>query len=253
MLCQTTFADLVGQTYDAAMGQRDWSAVLAQLLPAFGASCVALSRRGGPVAGTIAVGCDPACIQLYEAHYHQLDPVRPLMSRLPAGSAFDDRALVPRRELERGEFYNDFLAHWGMHGALSWYHQGAEGQVATLKIVRSRRQPSFGREEVRLLRLLAPHLGRAQRVEQRLKGIAARPAEAAPHLSRRERECLQAIAGGASSKMIARRLAISAHTVNEYIEGAIRKLGAVNRTGAVATALGLGLLGAEAPAVQENR
>lgn len=253
MLCQTTFADLVGQTYDAAMGQEDWPAVLARLLPAFGASCVALSRRGGLVAGTITVGCDPACIGLYETHYHQLDPIRPLMPRLPAGSAFDDRALVPRRELECGEFYNDFLARWGMHGALSWYSQGAEGQVAMLKIVRSRRQPPFGRDEVRLLRLLAPHLGRAQRVEQRLKGIAAQTTGAAPALSRRERECLQAIAGGASSKMIARRLAISAHTVNEYTECAMRKLGAGSRTEAVATALGLGLLGAEAPVVQENR
>jgi len=83
---------------------------------------------------------------LYEIHYHRIDPIRPLLRRLPSGSAFDDRMLVPGRDLERTEFYNDFLSRWGMHGALSWHSEGPERQMATLKIVRSRRQPPFGDE-----------------------------------------------------------------------------------------------------------
>jgi len=51
-----------------------------------------------------------------------------------------------------------------------------------------------------------------------------------PALSRRERECLHAIAGGASSKMIARQLDLSAHTITDYVKSAMRKLGAGSRT-----------------------
>lgn len=255
MIDQDRFCHLIGQTYDAAVGQEEWSAVLGHLLTAIGGTCVALSRHGGPAAGTIAVVCDPACLQLYEFHYHRIDPIRPLLPRLPSGSAFDDRMLVPGRELERTEFYNDFLARWGMHGALSWHCEDPEGQAATLKIVRSRRHAPFGEDELRLLRGLAPHFGRALRIERGLRRrIAARPAgRGSAALTRRERECLRRIARGASSKSIARQLALSAHTVNEYVESAMRKLGTGNRTEAVAVALGLGLLDAEAPDVQENR
>lgn len=253
MIDQDRFSHLIGQTYDAAVGQDEWSAVLGDLLTAVGGICVALSRQGGPAAGTVTVGCDPACIELYQAHYHRIDPIGPLLPRLPSGSAFDDRMLVPGRDLERSEFYNDFLARWGMHGALSWHCQDPEGEVATLKIVRSRRHAAFGGDELRLLRGLAPHLGRALRIERGLRRrIVARPGTPAA-LTGRERECLRRIARGASSKSIARQLALSAHTVNEYVESAMRKLGTGNRTQAVAVALGLGLLDAEAPRRQENR
>jgi DNA-binding NarL/FixJ family response regulator len=53
--------------------------------------------------------------------------------------------------------------------------------------------------------------------------------------------------------MIARQLDLSTHTVTDYVKSAMRKLKAGSRTEAVATALGLGLIGAAAPVVQENR
>lgn len=254
MITQDRFCHLLGQTYDAAMGQEEWPAVLGQLLTAVGGTCVALIRHGGPASDSITVGCDPACLQLYESYYHRIDPIQPLLRRLPSGSVVDDRMLVPGRDLERTEFYNDFLSRWDQHGALSWHSQGPGRQMATLKILRSRRQLPFGDEETRLMCALAPHLDRAQRVERRLHGIAVAPQSgSSPALSRRERECLHAIARGASSKMIARQLDLSTHTVTDYVKSAMRKLKAGSRTEAVATALGLGLIGAAAPVVQENR
>jgi len=257
MLDEERFADLIGHTYDAALGQEDWSVMLDRLLGVIGGVCASLTHHGGSKAGTVGVGFDPDSFRLYDTYYHWVDPVLPALRRLPplpSGSAFDDHGLVPRQDLERSEFYNDFLTRWGLNACLFWHWEQPQGRAVTLKIVRSRRQPFFGDEETRLLRSLAPHLGRAQLIERMLAPTrGAQPSGVAPALSGRERECLQAIAGGASSKVIARRLAISSHTVNEYIEGAMRKLGAVNRTEAVAKAMGLGLLGAEAPAVQENR
>ena len=61
-------------------------------------------------------------------------------------------------------------------------------------------------------------------------------------LAPRERDCLAWVARGDSSKQAARRLALSVHTVNEYVASAMRKLQATSRSEAVANALSLGLL-----------
>jgi DNA-binding CsgD family transcriptional regulator len=56
-------------------------------------------------------------------------------------------------------------------------------------------------------------------------------------LSMREREVIRWAAAGKSSRETATILAISEHTVNEYIASAIHKLNVANRTEAVAHAL----------------
>ena len=57
--------------------------------------------------------------------------------------------------------------------------------------------------------------------------------EAADHLTAREREVLQLVAEGLPNKTIARRLAISDHTVKFHVATLMAKLGAASRTEAV--------------------
>ena len=92
--------------------------------------------------------------------------------------------------------------------------------------------------ETAVLRLL----GRV--VQERLDQLAERPANGStrPLLSRRERECLQWTASGKTTWEIAGILEISQNTIDGYIASATRKLGAVNRTQAVAEALRRGLI-----------
>lgn len=93
-------------------------------------------------------------------------------------------------------------------------------------------------EELEVLRRLA------DLVNQRLEALEAskRRAGRRPLLSRRERECLQWTAAGKTTWEIAGILEISQNTVDGYISTAGRKLGAVNRTQAVAEALRRGLI-----------
>ena len=70
----------------------------------------------------------------------------------------------------------------------------------------------------------------------------AAPAEPGVALSRREREVLTLVAEGASNKAIARRLAISTHTVKFHIASLLDKLDAQGRGEAVALAARLGVL-----------
>ncbi|WP_158587891.1 response regulator transcription factor [Actinomadura logoneensis] len=62
-------------------------------------------------------------------------------------------------------------------------------------------------------------------------------------LTAREKETLTLLAEGLSNKQIARRLAISDHGVKRLVTSVLLKLGAPNRTAAVVTAIGVGIIG----------
>ena len=68
-------------------------------------------------------------------------------------------------------------------------------------------------------------------------GVAARPS-----LSPREAEVLALLAEGAPNKVIARRLNISVHTAKFHVAAILIKLGAANRTDAIAIAMRQGLV-----------
>jgi len=61
-------------------------------------------------------------------------------------------------------------------------------------------------------------------------------------LTERELEVLALLAEGASNKVIARRLGISAHTAKFHVASLMEKLDAVSRTDAVAHAARIGVL-----------
>ena len=66
--------------------------------------------------------------------------------------------------------------------------------------------------------------------------------EAASLLTPRQTECLQWAAEGKSSTDIAVILAISAHTVDEHLDNACRRLGVRRRSQAIAKAITLGII-----------
>jgi DNA-binding NarL/FixJ family response regulator len=71
--------------------------------------------------------------------------------------------------------------------------------------------------------------------------LADASSETAP-LSKREREILQKIANGATTKEVAAELGISPHTVKTHLERIFEKLGANDRAQAVAIAIRTGLV-----------
>lgn len=63
-----------------------------------------------------------------------------------------------------------------------------------------------------------------------------------PALTARERQVASLLVEGASNKLIARRLGISVHTAKFHVAAVLEKLGARNRSDAVAIALRDGLV-----------
>lgn len=88
------------------------------------------------------------------------------------------------------------------------------------------------------LRLAAP----GETADAELVEAGETAAEGDPALTPREYEVLSLLAEGASNKAIARRLAISVHTVKFHIASLLEKLDAEGRTEAVALAARLGVI-----------
>jgi len=77
----------------------------------------------------------------------------------------------------------------------------------------------------------------AHLLHQKLRQVSAKPVKSESPLTERERECLLWTAAGKTSVEIGRILDLSEHTVNHYLNNIARKVGAVNRTQAVAYAM----------------
>jgi DNA-binding NarL/FixJ family response regulator len=73
-------------------------------------------------------------------------------------------------------------------------------------------------------------------------GPAPATVRAAIVLTQREKQVVALLAEGASNKLIARRLGISVHTAKFHVAAILQKLGAVNRTDAIAIAMREGLI-----------
>lgn len=98
---------------------------------------------------------------------------------------------------------------------------------------------------VGVVRSTAPAATIVDAVRRAWLGLALVPhgAQADAHvLSKREREVLRHIAGGATNREIAELLQLSPHTVKQHASTTFRKLAARNRTDAVRRAQQLGLL-----------
>jgi len=239
---------LIDLIYDAATGNEDWGTVLRRLGGILGGESVVLRRVGAaaPQPRTLATETDPDYVALYQAHYHRLLPLLSVLPLLQPGTAFALPTVLPDAEYRRTEFYNDFMRPQGKDHGLYWVDFDRGDLSAMLSFWRPRRRPAWGDAEVRVLRAIGPHLGRALRIERGLAVLGSHaPGEPAPRasLTKRERDCLSWIARGASSKETARQLSLSVYTVNEYIAAAMRKLGAGSRAEAVAMALRAGLIG----------
>lgn len=78
--------------------------------------------------------------------------------------------------------------------------------------------------------------------EPRLPGVADATELLLEELTPRELEVLRLLADGLPNKAIARRLAISEHTVKFHVNAILGKLGAASRTEAVVRATRLGLI-----------
>ncbi|MEW5724339.1 MAG: helix-turn-helix transcriptional regulator [Thermodesulfobacteriota bacterium] len=109
----------------------------------------------------VYLNMDPANLANYEAYYQFHDPITPALQRRRRATLV--REVMPQKELEKTEFFNDFLMKDGLHHGINVYAYDGDLNIGDLRIWRTRRRPEFGRREKALLEFIKPHFRNALR------------------------------------------------------------------------------------------
>ena len=173
MITAAELSSFLEDIYEAAFDDARWTAVfdrLARVLGGNGAS-LAISDRETFALDAITVGVQVEHQRAYDHYVASICPTWPPTYGVPTGTVMIDRILVGRDPYERCEFYNDFCRPLGMHSAMAVKVLHERRSSGVVMAVRGFDRPEFEPADGHLLELLAPHLERALRVRERLKGV----------------------------------------------------------------------------------
>lgn len=177
----------------------------------------------------VILNMSPANLDAYEAHFQFHDPITRRLQRFRRATFVEE--VMPRDELQRTEFFQDFLARDGLHHGLNHFAWVGPRNLGDLRVWRSAGRPDFTESE----RLLLDLVGRAFTAAlRRLTPHDLDPQPESPDplsaLTKRERQVAQAVAEGRSDDEVAAHLGMSFGTVRTHIGHIFDKLGVTSRT-----------------------
>jgi hypothetical protein len=113
MSSESDLASLIAAIYEAGMDFSRWPYVLSRIATAFGAPSAQWTREGETPFDwwVFSSAIDPEYEKKYIDYYHSVNPIWQRVSSTPPGTVQTDTMVIPRRELRRTEFFNDFWHH----------------------------------------------------------------------------------------------------------------------------------------------
>ncbi len=174
-----SFAELVGLVYEAGIEPERWPFVIREMASHFNARTMILFST--PVAPERFIfmaehGTDPEWEALYNQHYTTPDvnPTGVAYRRLPVGQPSADWMIVPREQLHRSPFYNDWALPQNYHHFGGMITEKAPGRIGGFMFSRTQRQGAVQTSEIAALSALAPHLCRAVAMSRRIGAMEGR-------------------------------------------------------------------------------
>jgi DNA-binding CsgD family transcriptional regulator len=158
----------------------------------------------------------PDNLRRYEEWYQFRDPMTFLLRARRRATLVDE--VIPRAQMVRTEFYNDFLARDGLNHGINMFVFDGERDLGDLRIWRGRGRPDFGDRDTGLLDALEPYLRRALRRRACIEALTAR-----------EHDVAELVARGCTDRDISRVLGIGFSTVRTHLNSAMAKCGCANR------------------------
>jgi DNA-binding CsgD family transcriptional regulator/PAS domain-containing protein len=167
MVDETSLAALIAAIYEAGADFSRWPDTLSRIASAFGVPSIGMARQGETPADCwgFSSGIEPTAMESYVAYYHGINPIWHAVASTPAGTVQTDSMVVPRRNLVRTEFFNDYLAPQHIGGLLNAVVLLEDGRQTVVTL--QGRHP-FEKADVELYKLLTPHLQRAVQLNIKL-------------------------------------------------------------------------------------
>jgi len=104
----------------------------------------------------------------YQRHFYAINPRVKFSNRAAEGTIFFDRTIGSEKDLDRDEYYQDFLAPSGLRYFLSANLINNSKRRITFAIQRSRKQGHVDDADIAMLRKLMPHLKAAYETTETL-------------------------------------------------------------------------------------
>ena len=166
------FSALISTIHNAAIAPGHWQNVLHGIVQAIGASAGALFVDGGYGVpdNVTTTDFDVAALSSYEQHYRTVDPVVPALLRLPEGSVVTQAMVIPKSEMIRTEFYNDWLSPQSVDDCLAATVSG-DAKRGVLVFAVPARVGNFDADAIRTMQLLTPHVCMAVQTHRHLRGL----------------------------------------------------------------------------------
>ena len=109
----------------------------------------------------VFLNMSPENMGRYYSYYQFCDPITPSLQKRRKATLVSE--IMPQQELEKTEFFNDFLMADGLHHGIDVYAYEGDLNVGDLRIWRAKHRPSFERREAVLLDTILPHFCNALR------------------------------------------------------------------------------------------
>jgi DNA-binding CsgD family transcriptional regulator/PAS domain-containing protein len=159
--------------YTAACDADQWPLALEFFARVFRSASAHLSseNRAMTEGSLVSFGVDPAFQRSYAEHYAKVNVLWERLRVRPPDGATTDRAVMPRDDLRRSEFYNDWLRSQEGDEILisSTFWQG--DRASTLTLWRPDRMGAWDRKDVDALAAVSPHLQLALRTNRALGDV----------------------------------------------------------------------------------
>ncbi|MBB3389122.1 DNA-binding CsgD family transcriptional regulator [Rhizobium sp. BK275] len=150
--------------YGALFGETSWQAfldALAATMPDAKSTLFfhdAVARAGGL---SLSSGLENTETEAYNRYYAAINPWMPRAATRPIGLGVVADQMLPREQLLKTEFYNDYIRWIGCESSVGVTIMRERGRSFNLSTLTSSADPDFNRSNAELLSELAPHLRRA--------------------------------------------------------------------------------------------
>jgi len=119
----------------------------------------------------VFLNMEPSNIARYDRHFQFHDPITFLLQKRRKATLVCE--VMPQKELEKTEFFNDFLMRDGLHHGINAYAYDGDLNIGDLRIWRTKHRPDYGKRDAALLDTILPYFRNALRNARSLAAARA--------------------------------------------------------------------------------
>lgn len=168
-----TYLATVDCIYDAATDPSQWPTALEKLAgPSRGKAFMAIRdpQMAAALWPTIYVGMEPSWLDAYFRHYAGTVAWMPKVPSRPTGTAAPSENVISRSDLQKTEWYNDFLRPQGLISGIGVTVMRNRTRFVSAGLLVPLATEARQAEHIALVQRVTPHLERALKVNRQLAG-----------------------------------------------------------------------------------